>query len=287
MTENGRPLASITWMAAMQNGKLEQMKSVFITGAASGTGFAIAERFARDGWAVFIGSRDLAKAREAAEVLSDSCQIPSHGFETRIFDEENTRQIFSEIRTMGFDPDALVLNAANLGIGQVSLDVGIPDFMQVFQTNIGWNFMIAREAARGMIRKGKGSIVIISSNSAVRVTRDRCAYCSSKAALLAMSKSFAVDWGRYGIRSNVILPGMIKTERWENNLNGARESLANYTPIGDIASFEDIAEAALFLAGDHASRITGAELVVDGGMLAQLTPDPGMKPFFINPQDTE
>ena len=117
------------------------------------------------------------------------------------------------------------------------------------------------------------SIVFINSNSALRVTENRCAYCSSKSAILAMSKSFAVDWGKYGIRSNCVLPGMIKTERWENNLNNAKYCLANYTPIEDIADFEDIANAVWYFGSDASKNTTGAELVVDGGMLAQLTPN--------------
>ena len=125
-----------------------------------------------------------------------------------------------------------------------------------------------------MKEKHKGSIVFIGSNSALRVTMDRCAYCSSKAAMIAMSKSLAVDWGKYGIRSNVVLPGMIKTERWHNNVNNTKYCLPNYTPIEDIAEFEDVANAAWYFGSDQSRNTTGTEHVVDGGMLAQLTPMP-------------
>jgi len=145
--------------------------------------------------------------------------------------------------------------------------------MNVYNTNIGWNFMMAREACLQMKEKGKGSIVFITSNSALRVTENRCAYCSSKSAILAMSKSFAVDWGKYGVRSNCVLPGMIKTERWQRNDNNIQYCLPNYTPIQDIAEFEDIANAAWYFGSDESRNTTGAELVVDGGMLAQLTPN--------------
>lgn len=195
------------------------------------------------------------------------------GYETKIFDEENVREIFADIRSMGYLLDTLVLNAANLGIGQVSLDVDINEFMNVYNTNIGWNFMLAREAVKQMKEKHKGSIVFIASNSALRVTENRCAYCSSKSAILAMSKSFAVDWGKYGVRSNCVLPGMIKTERWEKNLNNCKYYLANYTPIEDITDFEDIANATWYFGSDESKNTTGAELIVDGGMLAQLTPN--------------
>lgn len=248
-------------------------RSVFVTGATNGTGLAIAERFAAEGYAVFIGSRDGERSEQAAAGLQQRYGIFAKGYETKIFDEENVKAIFADIRREGYLLDTLVLNVANLGIGQVSLEVDINEFMGVFQTNIGWNFMMAREAARQMKEKGKGAIVFITSNSALRVTENRCAYCSSKSAILAMSKSLAVDWGKYGIRSNCVLPGMIKTERWENNLNNARYCLPNCTPLHDIAEFEDIANAAWYFGSDQSRNTTGAELVVDGGMLAQLSPN--------------
>ena len=248
-------------------------KSVFVTGATNGTGYAIAERFAKEGYSVFIGSRTLESAEKAAEELNKKYGIYTKGYQTKIFDEENVKQIFKDIKENGHLVTTLVLNAANLGIGQISLEVDINDFMNVFNTNIGWNFMMARNAAKQMIEAGGGSIVFITSNSAVRVTENRCAYCSSKSAILAMSKSLAVDFGKYGIRSNCVLPGMIKTERWQNNENNIKYCLPNYTPIRDIAEFEDVANAAWYFGSSESRNTTGAELVVDGGMLAQLTPN--------------
>lgn len=250
-------------------------KSVFITGAHDGTGFAIASRFAMEGYAVFVGSREQAKADAAAKRLYETYGVFSKGYsyQTSVLDENEVKAIFDDIRAEGYLLDTLVLNAANLGIGQVSLEVDINDFMGVFTTNIGWNFLMAREAAKQMKEKKKGAIVFIGSNSSVRVTENRCAYCSSKSAINAMSKSFAVDFGKYGIRSNCVLPGMIKTARWENNVNNAKYCLPNYTPIEDIASFEDVANAAWYLGSDQSRNTTGAEIVVDGGMLAQLTPN--------------
>jgi len=248
-------------------------KSVFVTGATTGTGFAIAERFAREGYDVFIGSRRGEDSKSAAKRIMEKYGVFAKGYQTDIFNEENVKAIFADIRSKGYLLDALVLNAANLGIGQVSLEVDINDFMGVYNTNIGWNFMMAREAAKQMKENGKGSIVFITSNSALRVTENRCAYCSSKSALLAMSKSMAVDWGKYGIRSNCVLPGMIKTTRWVNNENNTKYCLANYTPIEDIAEFEDVANAAWYFGSDESRNTTGAELVIDGGMLAQLTPN--------------
>ena len=247
--------------------------SVFVTGGCYGTGFAIAERFAKEGYNVFISGRDKGKADSAAKALSEKYNVFAKGYQTETFEQEEVTEIFADIEKSGYIVNSIVLNAANLGIGQQSLSVDINDFMGVYKINIAWNFMMAREAAKQMKTVHKGSIVFITSNSAVRVTENRCAYCSSKSAILAMSKSFAVDFGKYGIRSNCVLPGMIKTERWENNVNNCKYYLANYTPIEDIADFEDIANAAWFFASDASKNTTGAELTVDGGMLAQLTPN--------------
>lgn len=248
-------------------------KSVFITGAAYGTGFAIAEKFAKEGYNIFISGRNWEYVETSAKTLSDKYGIYAKGYGTTAFNQEEVNEIFADIRKNGYLLDSIVLNAANLGIGQESLNVSIEEFMGVYNINVAWNFMMAREAAKQMLEKRKGSIVFITSNSAIRVTENRCAYCSSKSAILAMSKSFAVDWGKYGIRSNCVLPGMIKTERWHNNINNCKNYLANYTPIGDIAEFDDIANAVWYFASDESRNTTGAELTVDGGMLAQLTPD--------------
>ncbi len=247
--------------------------TVFVTGGCYGTGYAIAARFAQEGYSVLISGRDKEKVEMAARTLTEQYSVSAHGYVTTQFDQNEVDEIFADIARNGQRVDALVLNAANLGIGQESLNVPVESFMDVYRINVFWNFMMARAAAQQMKEAHHGSIVFITSNSAIRVTENRCAYCSSKSAILAMSKSFAVDWGKYGIRSNCVLPGMIKTERWENNVNNCKYYLANYTPIEDIADFSDIANAAWYFASDASKNTTGAELVVDGGMLAQLTPN--------------
>ena len=108
-------------------------KSVFVTGAHDGTGFAIAERFAKEGYDVFIGSREKEKAASAASKIREKYGVFAKGYvyQTTILDETEVKAIFNDIRANGYLLDTLVLNAANLGIGQVSLDVDINDFMGV------------------------------------------------------------------------------------------------------------------------------------------------------------
>ena len=248
-------------------------KSVFVTGATNGTGYAIAERFAKEGYDVFVGSREEERATEAANSLAEKYGVKCYGFGLKVFDESDVKRIFAKIREMGYLLDTIVLNAATLGIGHDTLTVSVEDFMGVINTNVGWNFMLAREAALQMKEKGAGSIVFITSNTAYRAIPNRAAYCSSKGGILSMMKALAVDLGKYGIKVNSVLPGMIKTVRWETNYNDCKNALSNFTPLGDIAEFEDIANAAYFLGSEQSRNCTGTELVVDGGNMIQLTPE--------------
>lgn len=189
-----------------------------------------------------------------------------------VFDEADVKRIFADIRARGYLLTTLVCNAANLGIGQKTMEVDMAEFTDVLNTNVGWNFMLAREAARQMTEAGGGSIVFITSNTAYRAIPDRVAYGASKGALLSMMRALALDLGKYNIKVNSVLPGMIKTERRKNNDNDCRNALSNYTPLRDIAEFEDVANAAYFLGSEQSRNSTGAELSVDGGNLIQLYP---------------
>lgn len=246
-------------------------KSIFITGATVNTGLGIAEKFAKEGYDLFLGSRNAEKAERAARVLSEKYSVFAKGYGMRIFDEENVKEIFTDIKSLGYLVDCLVLNAANLGIRQQFFDVSIVEFMDVINTNIGWNFMLCREAAKQMREKG-GAIVFVNSNTAYRAIPDRVAYTASKSGVLGMMRALALDLGKYNIRVNAVLPGMIKTNRWESNYDNCKNALSNYTPLGDIADFEDIANAVWYLESENSKNTTGAELTVDGGNMIQLYP---------------
>ena len=247
-------------------------KCVFVTGGTKNSGGGIVEKFAREGWDVFIGSRKEEEAVAFARVISEKYGVNAFGYGMKVFDEADVNRIFDDIRSKGYLLDTLVCCAANLGIGQKFFDVDMADFMDVINTNIGWNFMLCRAAAKQMKEKGKGSIVFINSNTAYRVVADRVAYSTSKSGMLGLARTLAFDLGVYGIRVNSVLPGMIKTDRWETNLNNCKNALSNNTPLGDIASFEDVANAAYFFGSDQSMNSTGAELTVDGGNMIQLVP---------------
>ena len=250
-------------------------KNVLITGACKNTGYGIAEKFAKNGYNIFITSRKESDAIEAAEKLSK--KYPNIKIFGLAFDDEMSEteiaDKFQKIDTDGYSLSVIVLNAVNLGLGQEFETVEIDKIKKVFQTNVFCNFILVREAVKQMKKVGGGSIVFITSNTAYRVIPNRLAYESTKGALLSMSRALALDLGKFNIRSNCVLPGMIKTDRWEANVGGQRDSLAAKTPIGDVADFEDIANAAYYFGSDLSKNTTGAELVVDGGNMIRLTPE--------------
>ena len=193
-------------------------KAVFITGAQSGTGYGIAEFFAKQGWDVFITSRRGADAESSAKKLSDTYGIFSKGYECNIRNEQQVIDIFNDIDKSGRFVETIILNAANMGFnpkdpaaGQDFWTVSADEFGEVFETNLVWNFTIIRQAAIRMREKGKGSVVFISSNTAHRVIPNRAAYSASKGGIISLAKALALDLGEYKIRCNVVSPGTIKT----------------------------------------------------------------------------
>ena len=180
--------------------------------------------------------------------------------------------VFDAVAAAGHTVGALVLCAADLGIGQDTMTVPLETFSAVLETNLVWNFSLCRCAAAQMEAAGGGSIVFIGSNTSRRAIPNRAAYIASKGGMTALVKALAIDWGPLGIRVNIIQSGSIKTARWSAQTEAWRQVRRDRAPIGDIAAFEDLAEAAFFLCGDGARVITGAELVVDGGVDAQFVP---------------
>ena len=252
-------------------------KAVFVTGGTVGSGLAIAERFAKEGYNAVISSRSGERASEAAAKIAEKYKVLSYGYALDIRDEQRVKDIFSDIDKKELFVEALCLNSADMGfgndptVGMPFFDVSVEEFGRVFETNLVWNFMLVRQAALRMREHHKGAVVFIGSNTAYRAIPGRSAYCASKGGINAMSRAFAIDLGQYGIRSNVVLPGTIKTKRWQDM--GAKQVVnGSLTPIGDISDFEDIANAAWYLGSDESKNVTGTEICVDGGMSCQLYP---------------
>lgn len=252
-------------------------RAMLVTGGTEGTGLGIAERFAKEGYNVFITSRSAERAQTAADILAKKYGIYAKGYGLEIGSELDILEMFKDIDSSGNFIETIVLNATNQGTGKDPakgldfFEAPMDEITDVFMTNLVWNYMVVRHAALRMREKQKGSIVFLSSVTAHRAIPNRSAYSASKGGIIALSKALAVDLGVYGIRCNVVLPGLIKTERWKKM--GEKQNIkVQMAPLGELVDYEDVANAVWYLGSDEAKVVTGAEITVDGGMCCQWYP---------------
>lgn len=253
-------------------------KTALITGACINTGVAIVEKFASEGYdVVFTGrSQDgVAEAEERYKAKFPDTNIIGYAINSlldeRTVDEAAVDALFNFLDEKGIFIETLVCNAADQGLNMKVFENPLTDFMRVINTNVVWNYCLSEHAAKRMKENGGGSIIFVNSNTAYRSIPDRIAYTASKGGQLGMMRGLALDLGKYNIRVNAVLPGMIKTDRWEKNPEFYAKVPSRYTPLGDVAIGEDIADAVWYFAA-MARNTTGAELVVDGGNTCQLYP---------------
>lgn len=254
-------------------------KTVLITGAVINTGYVVAEKFAQNGYNVIITSRGSQKAQESALKLSEkypSVQVLGYGLNP--LDSDNTVnqqdviKMFDDFDKKGIVVDTLVLNAAHLGVDMKINENPLSDFVSVLNTNVVWNYAIIDCASARMKKNGGGNIIFINSNTAYRAIPNRIAYSTSKSAQLGMMRALALDLGKYNVRVNAVLPGMIFTDRWEKDYESYKKAPSAHTPLGfGPVDSCDIADACWYFA-ECAKNTTGAELVVDKGNSIQLYP---------------
>ena len=253
-------------------------KFVLVTGACINTGVAIVEKFASEGCNVVFTGRDPEKVAACEVQYQEKFpQVKILGYaitsliDDRTVDEQAVADMFAWLDEKQILVDTLVLNAADQGLSMEVFKSPLTDFMRVLNVNVCWNFCLCEHAAERMKGQGGGSITFLNSNTAYRAIPDRTAYVASKGGQLGLMRALALDLGKYNIRVNAVLPGMIRTERWVKNPDFYKTVPSRYTPIGDVADGTDIADAVWYFA-KHARNTTGAELVVDGGNTIQLYP---------------
>lgn len=253
-------------------------KVVLITGACINTGVAIVEKFASEGYDVIFTGRNAESVATAEKQYN--AKFPNtyiKGYVLRsltdeaMVDEKAVDDLFEKLDKDEIFIETLVLNAADQGLGIKIFENSLSDLVKVINTNVVWNYSLCEHVAKRMKEKGGGNIVFVNSNTAYRAIPDRIAYVTSKGGQLGMMRALALDLGKYNIRVNAVLPGMIRTDRWEKNPDFYKDVPSRFTPIGDVAVGEDVADAVYYFAA-HARNTTGAELVVDGGNTIQLYP---------------
>jgi glucose 1-dehydrogenase len=246
-------------------------KTAIITGAAAGIGYAIAERFVRDGARLVIADVDAVKGEQAEKDLGRLGDVRFVRTDvSRRLDAHNL--VAAALDAYG-EIDILVNNAGIVHSADF-LDLREEDFDRVLGVNLKGSFLVGQAVARVMVDRVKaggapGSIVNMSSINAVFAIANQVPYSISKGGVGQLTKVMALALAPYGIRVNAIGPGSIMTEMLVsvNSDPAARARVLSRTPLGRVGEPSEIASIAAFLASDGASYITGQTIYADGGRL--------------------
>jgi NAD(P)-dependent dehydrogenase (short-subunit alcohol dehydrogenase family) len=235
-------------------------KVAIVTGAGSGIGRGIAERYAQEGARVVVNDVNAGAAEAVAGAiggLAVPADVSSSADVDRLFD--------TTIAELG-GVDVLVNNAGLIDVERHFLDADEQWWDRVIAVNLKGQFLCAHRAARWMAAHGGGAIVNLSSGGARAAHRGMVAYDASKGGVEAMTRAMALDLGPYGIRVNALAPGAIDVRGFDPEDAAKR---GETIPLGRIGYPEDIAGPAVFLASEDARYVTGVAISVDGGLIAQ------------------
>lgn len=247
-------------------------RSVFVTGAGVGIGFALCKAFAAAGAMVGLNDVDEALAQAAAGKINGT--LPRPTVTPYAFDVADVPAVQTAVHHFAQQHGRLDIVIANAGITQYGkfLEYTAADFDRVMGVNLRGSYFTAQAAARQMVERGTangnspdGRILLMSSVTGVRAFKSLGTYGVSKAGIIHMARVLALELGAYGITVNAICPGAIVTERTVADDLDYAAKWGGVTPDGRAGEVEDIVAAALFLASPAARHITGQTIQVDGG----------------------
>jgi NAD(P)-dependent dehydrogenase (short-subunit alcohol dehydrogenase family) len=244
-------------------------KVAFITGTASGIGGACAERFAREG--ASIAGLDVQKPPDASWRKVVESAPDAVFLEADVRDEPSVERAVATAAERFGRIDVLVNAAGVFSVGGV-VELDAAEWDRIVDVNLKGTYLVSKHVLRRMLSRRSGSVIHLASVEGVLGMPQQAAYNASKGGVVLLTRNMAADYGPQGIRVNCLCPGYIETPMTallsEPGLEAVREQFVKAHLLGRSGRPEEVAAAALFLASEDASFVTGAALVVDGGFSA-------------------
>jgi NAD(P)-dependent dehydrogenase (short-subunit alcohol dehydrogenase family) len=245
-------------------------KVAIVVGAGGGIGRAISEAYAEAGAAVGCLDFNEANARDTATAI---VKVGGRAIALKldVTSENETRTATDAVCAEFGRLDILVNCAATSDPSGTVVDYSLEDWNRVLAVNLSGCFLMSKAAIPQMVKHGSGSIIHIASQLGSVGAPERAVYCAVKGALINLARAMAVDHSKDGIRVNTLSPGAVETNRLVyrfGSLEEARQAIGGHHLLGRLAQPREIAAAAVFLASDASSFMTGSDLLVDGGYTA-------------------
>ena len=245
-------------------------RTAVVTGAGSrrGIGRATAHRLARDGWSVAVLDRDADGAADAAAEVAHRWEVPTLGLPTDIGDEAAVDAALSAVEDR-MPPVVGLANVAGVSSPVAFLDLTTDEWDRVFAINMRGTYLVTRRLVPGMVERGLGRIVSVSSISAQRGggTYSKVPYSASKAAVIGFTRALAREVGPYGVTVNCVAPGPVDTDIMGGTLTGERKAeMTAGMPVGRVGTVDEVAALMAFLLGADAGYITAATYDINGGL---------------------
>ena len=245
-------------------------RRALVTGGAKGLGRVMAEALAEAGADVAIASRTLSDCQTAAAEIAASTGRRTAAFQADMTVAADIERLKAEIES-GFGAVDILVNNAGINIRGAIQDLSENDWDAVMDANVKGPFLCSRAFGPPMAERGWGRVINLGSIMSVISLAGRSPYASSKAAIIGLTKTLALEWGNKGVTVNAIAPGPFATEMNRQLLNDPvkYQDFVSRIPAGRWGELHEIAGAVVFLASDAAAYVTGSTLFVDGGWTAQ------------------
>ncbi|MCU5746326.1 glucose 1-dehydrogenase [Staphylococcus sp. SQ8-PEA] len=245
---------------------------VIVTGGAMGLGKAMAQALAQAGANIVIADINLPIAQKTAHHISEAEQVTAYAIEVDVTEPQAVENMAHSV-VKEFGKIDILVNNAGMTINEKAEDMSYESWKKVMDLNLNGIFLVAQTVGRVMIKQGFGSIINTSSMSGLIANKpqEQCSYNASKAGVIMLTKSLAMEWSKYGLKVNTIAPGYMKTELTRPFFDEGGEMIDDwmgFTPMGRPGAPHELGGIVVYLASDASSYAQGSVFTIDGGYTA-------------------